>query len=181
MCVANWLPNKGILELLEAVAALPDAAATLHLVGRADLDATYAERVRSRLQPADLAERVVVHGTRQPAELAGLYAGADVFVLASFAETYGIVYGEALRAGLPIVGWQAGNVGNLIDDGREGRLVPAGDVAALGAALHDLATDDAGRRRMADAARARGLLLPTWDGAAEQFFEMLSRLVGTSG
>ena len=99
LSVGNWLPNKGVLELLEAFAALPADRATLHLAGRADLDPGYAARVEARLRRPDLTSRVVVHGVVTREEVGRLYGGADVFVLLSYAETYGTVFGEALAAG----------------------------------------------------------------------------------
>lgn len=180
LSVANWLANKGIVELLDAVATLPSDYVTLHLVGRVDVDRHYEARVRARIRQPDLARRVIVHGLLEPPDLAALYAAADVFVLPSFSETYGIVYGEALRAGLPVVGWHAGNLPRLIDDGGEGRLVATGDVHSLGLALGQLAGDDTLRARMAQRADARGRRLPTWDSAAQTFFGALSRLSETS-
>ncbi|MGD9702019.1 MAG: glycosyltransferase family 4 protein [Acidimicrobiia bacterium] len=176
LCVGNWLPNKGVLELLDAVAQLPPDHATLHLAGRDDVDADYAARVRARAGAPDLAERVVIHGAVTRGEVADLYAAADVFALASYAEAYGTVYGEALAAGLPAVGWRAGNLPNLVEDGREGCVLPPGDVAGLAAALRRLATDDEWRTVLTDGARRRGQQLPTWSDAADAFFAALRRL-----
>jgi glycosyltransferase involved in cell wall biosynthesis len=176
LSVANWLANKGVLELLDAVAALPDDHATLHLVGRDDVDPAYGARVRARMTAPDLAGRVVGHGARSRQEVADLFAGADVLVVPSYAETYGTVYGEALAAGVPPVGWRSGNLPNLVQDGREGCLVPAGDVAALSAVLARLATDGAWRAALTTGARRRGRSLPTWDDAADTFFGALRRL-----
>jgi len=181
LCVANWLPNKGVVELLEAVAALPPGAVTVHLVGRGDVDRRYGERVRSRIASPDLVGRVVVHGPLDPRPLAELYAGADVFALASYVEAYGTVYAEALSAGLPIVGWRSGNLPNLIVDGTHGILVEPGDVAALSRALHCLADDDARREAQAQAAREHSGALPTWDHTADVFFGALRRLARIRG
>ncbi|MDQ3738828.1 MAG: glycosyltransferase family 4 protein, partial [Actinomycetota bacterium] len=162
LCVANWLPNKGLLELLDAVARLGPGDAVLHLVGRVDVDAAYRRRVLARLQVPDLAGRVVNHGPVPRDEIGRLYRGADVFVLPSYRETYGTVYAEALAAGLPVIGWTSGNLRHLIDDGREGVLVRRGDVAGLSVAMARLAADERWRSQLADAARRRGVLLPTW-------------------
>jgi glycosyltransferase involved in cell wall biosynthesis len=181
LCVGNWLPNKGVLELLEAVAALPADHLTLHLAGRADVDPDYTARVRARLRAPDLADRVVVHGAITRHEVARLYSGADVFVLPSYAETYGTVFAEALAAGLPTVGWRSGNLPNLIEDGSEGCLIDPGDVGGLSEALLRLATDDEWRQALGSAALRRGERLPTWNDAADAFFGALSRLARTHG
>lgn len=177
LCVANWLRHKGILELLEAVARLPDALVTLHLAGDEQADPEYGARVRERALRADLAGRVVRHGALPPGDVAALYAGADVFVLPSFEETYGAVYGEAMALGLPVVGWRAGNLQHLIEHGREGLLAAPGDVAELAGALERLARDEALRARMGAAARERSASWPTWDDTATTFFATLREVV----
>jgi glycosyltransferase involved in cell wall biosynthesis len=176
LCVGNWLPNKGVLELLEAVAALPADHLTLHLAGRDDVEPDYTARVQARLRAPDLADRVVVHGAITRDEVARLYSDADVFVLPSYAETYGTVFAEALAAGLPTVGWRSGNLPNLIEDGTEGCLISPGDIGGLSGALRQLATDDEWRQVLGSAARRRGESLPTWSGAADAFFGALIRL-----
>ena len=163
LCVANWIERKGILPLLEAVAALPEGAATLHLAGDEGAEPRYGARVRARLTRPDLAGRVVRHGRLPRAAVAALYAAADVFVLPSLREPYGTVYGEAMAAGLPVVGWRAGNLPHLATDGAEGRIVEPGSVPALTAALAELAVDEDLRRRLGAAACRRAEGFPTWD------------------
>ena len=181
LCVANWSSNKGLLELLDALAGLDAELATVHLAGREDVDAGYAAKVRARLARPDLRDRVVTHGPLSREDVGRLFANADGFVLPSYVETYGTVYGEALGAGLPTIGWRAGNLPNLVTDGREGCLVPPGDVAGLRTVLERLATDDEWRAQLATAARRRGATLPTWDAAADAFFDALRRLATTRG
>jgi glycosyltransferase involved in cell wall biosynthesis len=168
--VGNWVARKGTLELLDAFSALPHQAATLHLAGRDDVEPRYAARVRARLRDRDLEGRVVVHGALPAVEIARLYAGADAFVLPSYREPYGTVYGEALAAGVPVVGWRAGNLPHLAEDGRDGVILPPGDLAGLAGALHRLASDTAWRERLREGARRRGASLPTWADTAELFF-----------
>ena len=177
LCVANWVQRKGILELLEAVARLPDELATLHLAGDDRADRRYAERIRVRLSRPDLAGRVVVHGPLPAERVAALYLAADVFVLPSLREPYGTVWGEAMAAGLPVVGWRAGNLPQLVADGREGLLPSPGDVAGLRRALARLAGDDDLRRRMGAAAGSRAAARPTWAQSAAMFFAALREAV----
>jgi len=173
LCVANWVERKGLLELLDAVARLPDGLATLHLAGDDRADPGYGARVRARLAGPDLSGRVVVHGPLPAERVAALYQAADVFVLPSLREPYGTVWGEAMAAGLPVVGWRAGNLPHLATDGREGLLVPPGDVAALREALARLAGDEGLRRAMGSAAARRAADRPTWAQSAALFFSAL--------
>ncbi len=173
LCVGNWVARKGLLELLAAVAALPPDAATLHLAGRDDVDRRYAALVHARLGQPDLAGRVVVHGPLDRPEVSALYHGADVFVLPSVREPYGTAYGEAMAAGLPVVGWRAGNLQHLATHGREGLVLPPGDVPGLTAALWRLADDEPYRQRLGEAARQRAAALPTWEESADRLFTTL--------
>jgi glycosyltransferase involved in cell wall biosynthesis len=177
LCVANWLPRKGILELLDAFGRLPADAGTLHLAGDESADARYAARVRSRVADADLIDRVVRHGPRAATDVAALYAAADVFVLPASREPYGTVWGEAMAFGLPVVGWRAGNLPHLAQDGREGLLVERGDMDALAGALMRLALDGELRTRLGAAAKRRALERPTWGASAELFFATIREVV----
>jgi len=174
LSVGNWVPRKGALDLLEAFAALPDDLATLHLAGRTDIEPRYGRRVSARLARPDLAGRVVVHGPVSPERVGELYRSADVFVLPSYRDPYGTVYGEAMAAGLPVVGWRAGNLPNLADHDREGLILEPGDRRALTAALGRLTTDAGYRERLAAAAAERARTFPTWDDTAARFVELLA-------
>jgi glycosyltransferase involved in cell wall biosynthesis len=91
-------------------------------------------------------------------------------VLPAARESYGAVWGEATAFGLPVVGWRAGNLPNLVEDGREGLLVEPGDVDALSKALSRLAFDPDLRERLGAAAERRALARPTWEDSAALFF-----------
>jgi glycosyltransferase involved in cell wall biosynthesis len=176
--VGNWMARKGTLELLDALHRLPDDRVTLHLAGRDDVEPAYTEQVRARL--AALGDRVVHHGVLSRDGVARLYAGADVFVLPSRREPYGTVYGEALAAGLPVVGWRAGNLPHLITDGVEGVILDPGDVPGLAVALDRLATDVPWRAGLAEAATRRGAALPTWADTASAVFAALRELLAST-
>ena len=184
LSVGNWVPRKGLLDVLDAVSHLPEDAATLHVVGDAEVDRGYSARVRARLRAPDLSGRVVVHGTLPLRRVAALYQAADVFVLASVREPYGTVYGEAMAAGLPVVGYCAGNLPHLVDHGRQGLIVPVGDVDALAAALRRLVDDPRLRDRMGEAAARKAGRFPTWHDSAARLFGELKAVAtrpGTGG
>ena len=178
VCVANWLPRKGIVELLEAVAGLPDDVVTLHLVGDTATRGGYAARVHERIEhpgpprpgrgarprtPGGGAPDIPDSRRLRAAELRG--AG------------HGTVWGEAMAAGLPVVGWRAGNLPFLAEHGRDGMLVPAGDVPALGGAIEWLARDREHREGMGRAASVRAAARPTWDETATRFFAIIHEVL----
>jgi glycosyltransferase involved in cell wall biosynthesis len=173
LCVGNWIRRKGIVDVLDAFALLPPDLGRLHLVGDDSVEPGYTRLVRRRV--AKLSGRVLVHGPVSRAQVDALYRAADVFVLPSYREPYGTVYGEAMAAGLPVIGWRAGNLPYLIEPGREGLMDEPGDVAALAESMRRLALDDDLRARMSAAALQRGRSLPTWEETAETFFLALRR------
>ena len=177
LCVANWQPRKGLDHLLLALARLPAGTATLHLVGDDRADRAYAARLRRLLARPDLASRVVVHGALAGEQVAALYAAADIFALPSLIEPYGTVYGEAMAAGLPVVGWRAGNLPRLARDGEEAMLLEPGDVAGLSVALRRLADDGSLRRRLGEAAKRRAARLATWSQSAARFFSLVREAI----
>jgi glycosyltransferase involved in cell wall biosynthesis len=180
LCVGNWIERKGILSLLDALQRLPHALATLHLVGDPTADPSYGSRVRSALSHPDLSQRVVVHGPLSKERVAGMYASADIFVLPSTREPYGTVLGEAMAAGLPVVGVNAGNLPHLASNEVEGLIVPVEDIDALAHALQRLCSNEWLRTTMGEAAVRRAMSLPTWEASAERFFGLLRRVVEQS-
>lgn len=178
LCIGNWVARKGILHVLDAVAGLPAGLARLHLAGDDRPDPGYAARVRRRLARPDLAGRVEYHGRLRREEVAALYRDADVFVLPSMREPYGTVYAEAMAAGLPVVGWRAGNLPYLARHRQEGLLVEPGDVAGLASALRSLAEDEELRTRLGAAGLRRAEAFPTWEHTAERFFAAAREATG---
>ena len=171
LCVANWTPTKGIVELLNAFASLPERVATLWLVGATDVDRRYTERVRRRVAAPDLSRRVLVRGALPFEEVARMYRSADLFALCSLVDAYGTAWAEAIAAGLPVVGWRTANLPRLADHGREALMAEPGDLRGLASALHSLTGDADLRARLAAGARLKASTLPRWRRSEELFFE----------
>jgi len=178
LCVGNWVPKKGMLDALEALAALPDEMVTLHLVGDERWGSRYGRSVADRVARPDLNRRVVRHGPVSREEVASLYRSADAFLLPSSMEAYGTAFGEALAEGLPVIGYRAGNLPYLADHEKEGLLAEPGDIGALSQFLARVAEDDDFRLESGRAAKRRAQSFPTWDMTAAAFFAGLRRIVG---
>jgi len=177
LCVANWSEHKGIVELLRAFTMVPDPLCTLHLVGDDDVDPRYTARVVELLARGDLTEKVVRHGPLPSEEVGAMYRAADMFVLPSMREAYGTVYGEAMAAGLPVVGWNLGNLAHLARHERDGFLLEPGDLAGLTEAITKLSQDGELRDRMSHSASERSNSFSTWNESAALFFSVLRTLV----
>jgi glycosyltransferase involved in cell wall biosynthesis len=181
LCVGAWQRRKGIVPLLDAFATLPADLATLHLVGPTGVERRYEAAVRARLADPIVGDRVVVWGPLPGSEVAGLYRSADLFALPSTREPYGTVYGEAMAAGLPVVGWDAGNLPHLSAEGEGCLMAPVGDVGRLAAALERLAGDPKLRAAMGARAQQLAAALPTWDETSAQLFATLRGLAVRPG
>ena len=99
---------------------------------------------------------------REPSAMAAVLASCDALVHAGRQETFGLVAVEAMACGLPVVAYDAGALGELIDE-RVGRLAPPRGPTALAAAVESLFEDDP--RACGRAARSRVLEHYTWDAA----------------
>ena len=166
LCVAAVTPDKGHDVLLDALATAADLSWRCACVGSLDRDPAFADGVRSRAREGGLGDRVRFPGPRTGPELDRAYAAADVLVLASHAETYGMVVAEALARGLPVIAAEVGGVTEALghgDDGtRPGLLVAPGDPAALGAAVRAWLADADLRERLRRAARERRASQRRW-------------------
>src|SRR6185503_4158620 len=113
----------------EALAGLPGLDWTLHCIGSAARDAVHATRLQAATDAMPLAGRVHWHDEVDDATLAAHYAAADLFVLPSLHEGYGMAVAEALAAGLPVIASDAGALAQTLP-AAAGRQVPAGDGGA---------------------------------------------------
>jgi glycosyltransferase involved in cell wall biosynthesis len=166
LCVAAVTPDKGHDVLLDGLATASDLAWRCECVGSVMHDPVFADDVRRRVRRWGLTERVTFEGARTGAELDRAYASADLLVLPSRAETYGMVVTEALARGVPVLASAVGGVtealGHGSDGTRPGMLVAPGDPEALGAALRSWLGDEALRGRLRQAARERRASLRRW-------------------
>jgi glycosyltransferase involved in cell wall biosynthesis len=171
LCVAQWIERKGILTLVEAWTLRERKGAVLELIGETEADPDYAVLVREDIEAAPRGS-ILVSGCVDDAALGASYAAADLFVLPSRYEGYGIVYAEALAFGLPIIACAAGPVPDLV--GREAAvLVRPDDKDALSAALDLLLGDPKLRVRMSAAASRRASHLPRWEQTVAGFEQIL--------
>jgi glycosyltransferase involved in cell wall biosynthesis len=138
-------------------------------------DGAARDRVRARVHELGLAERVALPGTLSRAQVAWAMRHAEVFVLPSRVEPFGIVVVEALHAGRPVIVSSRGGAGEIVRDGREGLVVDPLDTDALARALAQLLDDEALRTRLATAARARAEAFG-WPDIAERYREIYRRV-----
>jgi glycosyltransferase involved in cell wall biosynthesis len=182
LCVAAVTPEKGHDVLLDGLAMATDLPWRCACVGSLGRDAAFADGVRRRAREGGLEHRVSFPGPRTGPDLDRAYAAADLLVLASHAETYGMVVTEALARGLPILAADVGGVTEALgygEDGtRPGLLVPPADPAALGAALRAWLGDAGLRLRLRRAARERRASLRGWPATTSVVAGVLAGAAG---
>ena len=177
LSVGAITPLKGHDVLVEALASLADLSWTWTLVG-ASVDAEHATRLWTALWDAGLDARVTLAGALTGPALAAAYAHADLLVLPSRHETYGIVATEALARGVPVLATDVGGVREALGASSLGRvpglLVPPDDPAAMAAALRDWLSNDSLRVRLRVLAAERRAAQQGWDVAAAAVERVLS-------
>jgi len=175
LCVATLTPRKGHAGLIEALAGLKGRAWTLHCVGSLAFDPATVAAVRLVIERQGLQGRVRLHGEVPDEALLAFHEQADVFVLPSRFEGYGMALAEALAHGLPVCSTTAGAIPDTVPDDA-GVLVPPGDVPALRGALARLIDEPDWRAALAEGARRAGGCLPTWRQAASRWADRLESI-----
>lgn len=168
LCVATITPRKGHALLVEALAALRGRDWTLQCVGDLTRSEVTTSVLRQQIAAAGLDDRVTLTGKVDDEELRRQFFAADVFVLATRYEGYGMVIAQALTHGLPIVSTRTGAIGELVSS-HAGLLVAPDSCDELRQALAKILTDEGVRRRLAAGALGIGRHLPGWPSASERF------------
>jgi glycosyltransferase involved in cell wall biosynthesis len=180
LCVATVTPRKGHAVLLEALAELRDRRWHLTCAGSTTRDAATFAALEHQIDRLALRARVSFLGDLDADALEREYERADLFVLASYLEGYGMALAEAVARGVPVVSTTAGAIPETVP-ASAGVLVPPGDSRALAKALAPLLDHDDARARLAANARAAASALPTWGAAAEKFAAALDGAAPTRG
>lgn len=172
LAVGSVVPRKGFGTLMDALALVAQRPWRLIVAGSLDRAPETVAQVMSRLHAAGLSERVEFLGELNGDALAEVYGRADVFVLPTFYEGYGMVVAEAIARGLPVISTPTGGIPSLVGD-RAGLLVPIADVPALAHALAQVIDDPATLDRLRHGARDARERLVSWDDRAGEWAAIL--------
>jgi len=163
--------HKGIPYLMEAFARLRHPRKRLRLIGSVMTD---MKSVLPRL-PMDQVDMI---GALAKNELPQYLSHSHVLVLPSIDEGFGMVQGEAMACGCPVIATTSTGAVNLFTDGVEGFIVPPRDAASLAARLQQIADDPALRQRMSHAALERVRHLGGWNDYGDHWMGLLRELCG---
>jgi glycosyltransferase involved in cell wall biosynthesis len=162
--------QKGFLYLLDAFLALKHPHKELVVIG------SMSGEVATLLKTRDTTGMRVI-GSVPNAELPEYYSRANVMVLSSIQEGFGMVLGEAMACGCPVIGSENTGAGDLFTDSREGYIVPIRDSAAIAEKLTLLAGDSELRNKLSDRALKRVKEIGGWDTYGDQMVLLLTRLL----
>ena len=151
-CVAVLRPDKGHLELINAMLPLLRTRPTLHLVVAGGGSPLF-EQLQAHITHSGLGGRIHLLGTRR--DVPNVLAGLDIFCLATRQEAMGTAFLEAAASGLPVIGTDVGGVGEMMRPGVTGLLVPLDDAQALQNALIQLIDSSELRKKMGQAGYER--------------------------
>jgi glycosyltransferase involved in cell wall biosynthesis len=173
LTLATITRRKGHDVLIDALAQLTHLEWHARFVGGDKFDPRWAETIHQKIRTAGLTERITCTGNL--VQVDAEFLRADLFVLPSLFEGYGMAYAEALAFGLPIIATNADAIAQLVPKSA-GILVPPKDVTALRAALSHLLTNKSVRAELQAGARAAAEQLPHWNETAQVIAERLNHL-----
>jgi glycosyltransferase involved in cell wall biosynthesis len=178
ICVGVLSRHKGQDLLVEALAGLADRDWHCVLAGSLDRDPDFVEHLRTRIRRLGYDHRVRLSGVLTGAVLSRAYTTADVLVVPSRSETYGMTVTEALAHGLPVIATAVGGLpeafGSDADGTGPGQLIPPDDPAALAAALRDWLGDEGYRQRLRAAVLRRQSTLGGWEQTTREIADALT-------
>jgi glycosyltransferase involved in cell wall biosynthesis len=174
--LGNLIPRKGLHCVLDALQWLPPGTAQLDVIGSPDFDPGYARRIRREVERLDGQVRLL--GSLPHAEIQQYLMEAQVLVMPSAYEGFGIAYLEGMGCGLPAIAGSTGGATDLVRDGENGFLVPPDDPVVLTERLARLAGDRALLSEMGQQSLIRFEAHPTWEQSAARVRSFLLEIAG---
>ena len=176
--VGRIQPLKGLTIAVDALAELDDPTATLVVVGAASGadGAVEVERVRARIEHHRLGDRVRFVDPQPHFALSTYYRAADVVVMPSRSESFGLVALEAAACGIPVVAAAVGGLRTLVDDGVTGHLIDERDPRHYAAAIDRILGDERYARALGDAGAKKAERYP-WSGLAGRLLGVYKQLI----
>lgn len=153
LTVARLFPVKGLDVYVQALAQLPDLPIRVRIVGSGD--DRYQRYLQNLATELGVGDRLTFTGAIAPDQIAAAYATADLFVLPSRHEPFGIVLLEAMAAGVPIVATAVDGIPQVVEAGVSAQLVPPDDADSLAIALRTLIAAPELRQALAIAGQVR--------------------------
>jgi len=176
ICVSRLIPRKGLNDLLDALATLPELDFELSLVGEGPSES----ELRILAQKHGIAGKTIFVGYCTREEVQAHYLNSDVFVLPTHSDAFANVILEAMSASLPVIACEVGGVAEAVVDRETGILVSPQQPDQLAAAIQKLADDEGLRAAFGQAGKRRVRDLFSWNENAMRYAQAYEDAMGTS-
>jgi glycosyltransferase involved in cell wall biosynthesis len=176
LTVASLTRRKAHDVLIKALAPLKSLEWQARFVGGGEFDPAWAKSLQKLVNTLDISDRIHFAGSVDDPQAE--YQQADVFVLPSRFEGYGMVFAEALAAGLPVIAAKAGAVPQVVPEAA-GLLVAPDDAEALTDALHQVLSSEKLRQRLQAGARQAAITLTSWVDTAKRVAQKIEEIRST--
>ena len=173
LCIANYSALKAQDVLIRALYGLTAWNWSLHIYGDTERDKEYTEVVRSLIQQLKMEHRIIMHGIVERHEISTVFLNADLFLMPSLFESYGMAITESLAHGIPVVTTSAGNIPYTVPAGM-GLLTEPGNEEQLEDAIRSLFNDRLKYSNLCAAASQYFKQVRSWEQAVADF-EMIIR------
>ncbi len=170
-------PIKGLDLLLSSLSQLPDGRSLkLLVVGGNSGESDEMERLSSKVKKLGISKKVEFVGAVPHEKMPVYYNAADICVIPSYHESFGLVAVECLASGTPVVASRVGGLASIIKDGETGYLVDKQSPEAIVTNLIKLLSESGLRKSMADAARS-SVMKYDWSNSARKLFDVYKEVV----
>lgn len=174
--IGNLTSNKGLHVLLEALAPIPGHFWQLSIIGSLDFDVKYSKKIIEKINCLKLADNVQILGTLLTERLQSLLATHHLLVVPSYYESFGIVYAEAMGAGLPVIASTMGGANEIISDSINGFLIAPGDSKMLRSIIQKFINDKSLLLNMSHSSLAAYQSLPSWQETLARVHYFITRI-----
>lgn len=174
LSVGALVPRKGFDVLIAALGQLRELEWQLTIVGDYQRAPEHTAEIKDLIKQLSLEQKITLLGSLPAEQLARQYESADLFVLASRYEGYGMAYTEALAWGLPVIGTNGGAAAQTLATAAA-KVVSAGNAQALADTLRLLIANSNERIKMSAVAFEHAQQLPSWHESGQLFAQALSR------
>ncbi|MFQ5786347.1 MAG: glycosyltransferase family 4 protein [Thermodesulfobacteriota bacterium] len=174
LCVGNYREIKGQKYLIEAMKIINNPQVILYLVGSPERDYPYYLSLKDQIRRNNIENHVFFTGWLKGDELAQMYLSADILVLPSLYEAFGMVLLEAMSCELPVIASNIGGIPEIVKDGENGFLTPPSDPACLASALQKLIKSRELRSSLGKRGKEMIQSFPSWEAVCLKFYTIIN-------
>lgn len=174
MFIGNLCFNKGLHVLIQALAQIDNRLWKLSVIGSLNVDLIYTKQILKMIHDLKLNSNIRIFGVLQGDRLKNQFTSHHVLAVPSYYESYGIIYAEAMGAGLPIIATHSGGAKEIITADINGFLVNPGDIDMVRDSIQKLITNHQLLHTMSQNSLAAYDKLPSWEESMERIFSFLT-------